>query len=88
MKAAVGSWRVKGADTAKLLPGFRAAVQASSATPLGGAEESMAGRTVARIGDPGQLTQGPLYVIVKDDTLFFVQTPVRALAEEAIGKLP
>ena len=41
-----------------------------------------------RIGDPGQLTRGPLYVIVRGDTLLFVQTTEPVLAEEAIGKLP
>jgi hypothetical protein len=87
LKAEVGAWHVQGADPAGLLPGFRKAVQASSTTPLTSAEEAMAGREVTRIGDPGQLTQGPIYVFVRDDTLLFVQTPDHALAEEAIGKL-
>jgi len=43
---------------------------------------------VTRIGDPGQLARGPLYVIVRGDTLLFVQTTVPALAEEAFEKLP
>ncbi len=88
LKAAVGAWRVKGADSSKMLPGFKNAVQASSTTPLTKAEEVVAGRTVTRIGDPGQLTQGPLYVFVRGDTLLFVQTPERSLAEEAMSKLP
>ena len=88
LKAAVGAWRVKGADPRLLLPGFKTAVQASSTTPLTQAEEVVADRQVTRIGDPGQLTQGPLYVVVRGDTLLFVQTPERALAEEAIAKLP
>ncbi len=88
LEAEVGAWRVKDADPARLLPGFKTAVQASSTTPLTKVEETLAGRTVTRIGDPGQLTQGPLYVFVRGDTLLFVQTPVRALAEEALTKLP
>lgn len=88
LKAAVGAWRVKGADTVRLLPGFKTAVQASSATPLASEEEMLGGHEVTRIGDPGQLTQGPIYVFVKGDTLLFVQTPNRALAEEALSKLP
>jgi hypothetical protein len=88
LEAAVGAWRVKGADPDLLLPGFRDAVQASSTTPLAQAEEVLGGRTVTRIGDPGQLTQGPLYVFVRGDTLLFVQTPEPALAEEAMQKLP
>ena len=64
LKAEVGAWRVKGADPALLLPGFKTAVQASSTTPLAQAEETVGGRTVTRIGDPGQLTRGPLYVVV------------------------
>jgi hypothetical protein len=88
LKAAVGAWRVKGADPSQLLPGFKVAVQASSTTKLTSADETMAGRTITRIGDPGQLTQGPLYAFVKDDTLYFVQTPDRQLAEEAMAKLP
>ena len=63
-------------------------MQASSATPLTIADETIAGRAVTRIGDPGQLTRGPLYVFVRGDTLLFVQTPEPALAEEAMAKLP
>ena len=88
LEAAVGAWRVKGADPSRLLSGFRTAVQASSTTPLAQAEELVAAHAVTRIGDPGQLTQGPLYVFVRADTLLFVQTTERALAEEAIAKLP
>jgi hypothetical protein len=88
LKAEIGAWRVKGADEKLLLPGFRIAVQASSTTPLAIAEETLAGHQVTRIGDPGQLTRGPLYVVLKGgDSLLFVQTPEPALAEEAIGKL-
>jgi hypothetical protein len=88
LEAAVGAWRLNGADPALLLPGFRTAVQASSTTPLTVVEETVAGRAVTRIGDPGQLTQGPLYVFVRGDTLWFVQTTERALAEEAMEELP
>jgi hypothetical protein len=73
---------------AELIPGFRTAVQASSKTPLTSADEDLGGRGVTRIGDAGQLTQGPLYVIARGDTLLFVQTPQRLLAEEAMAKLP
>ena len=88
LKAQVGAWRVKGADPALLMPGFEMALQGSSATPLTEADDNLGGRAVTRIGDPGQLTQGPLYAIVRGDTLLFVQTPDRALAEEAMHKLP
>jgi len=87
LKAEVGAWNVKGANPALLLPSFKRAVQSSSTTPLTQVDEFLAGREVTRIGDPGQLTRGPLYVIVRGDTLLFVQTPDRTLAEEAIGKL-
>jgi hypothetical protein len=88
LKAEVGAWQVRGADPSKLLPQFESAVQAASTTPLTIAEETLAGRRITRIGDPGQLTQGPLYVVVRGDALLFVQTPERALAAEAIAKLP
>lgn len=88
LKAQVGAWRVKGADSTLLIPGFETAVQGSSTTPLTTTDDNLGGRPVARIGDPGQLTQGPLYAVVRGDTLLFVQTPDRALAEEAMGKLP
>lgn len=88
LKAQVGAWRVRGADATAMLPGFQTAVQASSATPLTKAEDDLGGRAVTRIGDPGQLTQGPIYVVGRGDTLLFVQTPDRALAEEAMQKLP
>src|SRR6185312_6712767 len=42
--AQVGAWRVKGAERALLLPGFKTAVQASSTTPLAVAEETVAGQ--------------------------------------------
>jgi hypothetical protein len=88
LKAQVGAWNVRGVDASRLLPGFEAVVQASSQTPLTVAEETIDGRKVTRIGDPGQLTQGPLYIFGRGTTLLFVQTPDRTLAEEAIGKLP
>jgi hypothetical protein len=87
LHAAIGAWRVRGGDTEKLLPGFKNALQASSATPLTLAQEEMNGRPVTRIGEKGQLAQGPLYVIVEGDTLLFVQTPDHALAEEAFAKM-
>jgi hypothetical protein len=88
LRAEIGAWRVKNADSALMLQGFKNAVQASSTTPLTQAYESIGGRTVTRIGDPGQLTHGPLYVVVRGDALLFVQTPEPALAEEAMSKLP
>ena len=88
LRAAVGAWRVNGAAPEKLIPGFAEALQSSSTTPLTVAEERVGGRPVTRIGGPGQLTQGSLYVIARGDTLLFVQTPEPALAEEAMGKLP
>jgi hypothetical protein len=88
LKAEVGAWRVKGADTGLLLRSFKDVMQASSATPLTIADETIADRAVTRIGDPGQLTRGPLYVVVRGDALLFVQTPEPALVEEAMTKLP
>jgi hypothetical protein len=88
LKAEIGAWRVRGADPALLLPGFKKAVQASSTTPLTVAEETLSGRAVTRIGDKGQLTRGPIYIYARGDALLFVETPERALAEEAIAKLP
>lgn len=88
LPAAVGAWRVRGVDPARLMPGFIAAIQASSTTRLTVAEESIAGRPVTRIGDKGQLTQGPLRAVLIDDAIFFVQSPEQRLAEEAIQKLP
>ncbi len=88
LRAEIGAWRVRDADPALMLQGFKTALQSTSTTPLTQAVETLAGRQVARIGDPGQLTHGPLYVVSHGDTLLFVQTPEPALAEEAIGKLP
>ena len=89
LRAEIGAWRVKGvSEPARMLSGFKAALQASSATPLTTTAQTMAGHEVARIGDPGQLARGPLYVFVHGDALLFVQTPVPALAEEAMSKLP
>jgi hypothetical protein len=88
LEAQAGAWRVRGAQSTLLLPGFRAAVQASSTVPLTQVEETIGGRSVTRIGDPGQLTRGPLYVVVRGEVLLFVQTPDPALAAEAIIKFP
>jgi hypothetical protein len=88
LRAAAGAWRVKGADTSTLLPAFQTTVQTSSTTPLVAAEETIAGKQVTRIGDPGQMARGPLYVFARGDTLFFVQTPDPVLAAEALEKLP
>src|SRR3954469_20782933 len=64
LPAEVGGWRVEGADPAKLLPAFEKAVQGSSAKPLASAGEVLAGRTVLRIGGPGEMARGPLYAYV------------------------
>jgi hypothetical protein len=88
LKGAAGAWRVKGADTAALLPAFKTTIQTSSATSLVTAEATIAGKQVTRIGDPGQMARGSLYVFARGDTLFFVQTPDPALAAEALEKLP
>jgi hypothetical protein len=88
LPAAVGAWRVKGGRADALLTAFRAALQASSTTPLDVSTDELAGRSVTRIGKDGELAQGPLYVIARGDTLLFVQSARRPLAEEAMGKLP
>jgi hypothetical protein len=49
---------------------------------------SIGGHDVTRIGDSGQLTQGPLYAFVRGDTVLFVQTTDASLAEEALSALP
>lgn len=87
IEAQVGAWRIRGADTARLMPGFVQAVQASSTTKLTVSDVLDAGRTVTKIGEPGQLTQGPLYAFARGDTVLFVQTTDPALAEEALSDL-
>ena len=88
LPAEVGAWRVRGADPARMLPAFQAAVQKSSAVPLTAAEETAAGRGILRIGDPGQMARGPLYAYARGDMVVFVQTTRPQLAEEALAKLP
>jgi hypothetical protein len=88
LEAEVGAWRIRGADPALLLDGFRGAIQASSTTPLTVTQLDVAGRTVTRIGAEGELTRGPLWAYVTGELILFVQTPDPELAEEAIGKLP
>ena len=87
LRAAVGAWKVAGADSTALIPAFKTVLQASSTTPLTVTEDTLSGHPVTKIGEKGELAQGPLYAFARDGTLFFVQTPERALAEEAIGKL-
>jgi hypothetical protein len=88
LKAEVGIWRITGANDGDLVAEFIKAVQGSSTTPLVVGEAKVAGRTVTRIGDPGQLTKGPIYVYAKNGLLVFVETPEPELAEEALSKLP
>jgi hypothetical protein len=88
LSAEVGAWRVKGADPVRLLPAFQAAVQKSSAVPLTTAEETAAGHSILRIGNPGQMARGPLYAYARGEMVLFVQTTRRQLAEEALAKLP
>lgn len=87
LKAQVGAWRVRGADTSKLRDAFVAALQASSATPLDVSDQTLADTPVTRIGTEGQLAQGSMYAWVDGDTILFVQTPEPALAAEALAKL-
>lgn len=87
LEAQVGAWRIRGASTDLLMPGFITAIQASSTTPLTVTEVVEGGRTVTKIGEPGQLTQGPLYAFARDDTVLFVQTTDPALAAEALSDL-
>lgn len=87
LHAEIGAWRVRGAAPDAMLDGLVAALQEASRVPLSVAAETLAGQSVTRIGDPGQLARGPLWAIARDGVLLFVQTPDRALAEEAIGKL-
>lgn len=94
LEAQVGAWRIPGADSARLMPGFIESIQASSTTKLTISEISLGGHDVTQIGVSGQLTQGPLYAyvkgnpILKSDTILFVQTPDPALALEALSKMP
>jgi hypothetical protein len=87
LEAQVGAWQIRGADTALLMPGFIQAIQASSTTPLTVTEVLEAGQAVTKIGEPGQLTQGPLYAFARGDTVLFVQTTDPALASEALSDL-
>ena len=87
LEAQVGAWRIRGADTALLMPSFVQAIQASSTTPLTVTEVLEGGRTVTKIGEPGQLTQGPLYAFAREDIVLFVQTTDPALASEALSDL-
>ncbi len=70
------------------MPGFIEAVQASSTTKLTAATATISLHDLTQIGVSGQLTQGPLYAYVRDDTIFFVQTTDPALAAEALSSLP
>jgi hypothetical protein len=88
LEAEVGAWRVRDAQSSALMPGFITAVQASSTTPLTVADTSSGGRTVTRIGGPGELTRGPIYAYVREDTILFVQTPHEDLAAAALEQLP
>jgi hypothetical protein len=94
LEAQVGAWRIPGADSAQLMPGFIEAIQASSTTKLTITDISLGGHDVTQIGVSGQLTQGPLYAyvkgdpILKTDTILFVQTPDPALALEALSAMP
>src|SRR5262245_22600917 len=84
----VGAWRVRDADTAKLLPAFREAVREASAEPLSTDEGAVGGRSHPRTGKPGEMARGPLYAYARGDMVLFVQTTRPELAEEALTELP
>ena len=88
LPAEVGAWRVRDADSAKLLPAFREAVQKSSAQPLSTAEEEVGGHVILRIGNPGEMARGPLYAYARGDMVLFIQTTRPQLAEQPLAKLP
>lgn len=85
LAAEVGAWRVAGIDAERLLPALVAAVRQSSTTPVDVTTVEVAGRSVTRVGAPGQLTRGPLYVLPSRDVLLFVQTPDPGLAATAVA---
>jgi hypothetical protein len=88
VKGQIGIWRIKGAATARLIPEFAIAVQASSTTKLDITEITLGGKKVTQVGGAGQLTQGPLYAYTKDDMILFVESPDQVIAEEALTKMP
>ena len=88
VEAQVGVWRVRGATSALLMPGFIQAIQASSTTPLTVSTSNISRHDITQIGISGQLTQGPLYAYVRGDMILFVQTTDPALAAEALASMP
>jgi hypothetical protein len=88
VKGQVGAWRIKGAETSRLVSEFVKSVQASSTTKLDVQVITLGGKSVTQIGSAGQLTQGPLYAYAKDDIILFVESPDPVIAEEALKKMP
>ena len=80
-------FQAQGADTDRLVSGFKEAYNADSAQGLVWQPASIAGKQVERTTNPQQPNQ-VIYLYAKDDVLYFLTTATEEQAAEALAGLP
>ena len=85
--AAMFAFRADGADTARLVNGFKEAYDADNDRGLVWEPVSIGGKSAERTTNPQQPNQ-VIYLYAKDDILFFLTTANEEQAAEALAGLP
>jgi len=85
--AAMFAFRAQGADTDRLVSGFKEAYDADNDRGLVWQPVSIGGKSAERTTNPQQPNQ-VIYLYAKDDILFFLTTATEEQAAEALAALP
>jgi ABC-type glycerol-3-phosphate transport system substrate-binding protein len=85
--AAMFAFRADGADTDRLVNGFKEAYDADNDRGLVWEPVSIGGKSAERTTNPEQPNQ-VIYLYAKDDILFFLTTATEEQAAEALAALP
>lgn len=85
--AAMFAFRADGADTGRLVNGFKEAYDADNDRGLVWEPVSIGGKSAERTTNPQQPDQ-VIYLYAKDDILFFLTTATEEQAAEALAALP
>ena len=88
LKVQIVAFKVAGADANRVLQELLASARRESTAGVDVAQTTIGGKSVTTMLDKDETDEGLAYLYPKGDTVFFVQSPDRALAEEAVSKLP
>jgi hypothetical protein len=84
----VGAFRVRGAQTDRILGAFIDAAGVSSEKGLTVTHEVVGGRAAVRVVNRDSPEQGPMYVVASGDTVYFVQSTTTRIVSEALAAFP